>query len=136
MRVVVVGGTGNVGTSTIEALGRTAAVESILGLARRIPEREPPKTEWAHADIVRDDLVPLLRGADTVIHLAWVIQPSRDQARLRAVNLDGSRRLFQAVADAEVPALVYASSVGAYLPGPKERAVDESWPTDGIATSF
>ena len=35
-----------------------------------------------------------------------------------------------------MPALVYASSVGAYSPGPKDRAVDESWPTGGIQTSF
>jgi UDP-glucose 4-epimerase len=31
---------------------------------------------------------------------------------------------------------VYASSVGAYSPGPKDRRVDESWPTNGIETSF
>jgi nucleoside-diphosphate-sugar epimerase len=31
---------------------------------------------------------------------------------------------------------VYASSVGAYAAGPKDRAVDESWSTDGIPTSF
>jgi nucleoside-diphosphate-sugar epimerase len=30
-----------------------------------------------------------------------------------------------------VPALVVSSSVGAYSPGPKDRAVDESWPTHG-----
>ena len=41
-----------------------------------------------------------------------------------------------AVVEAGVPALVYASSVGAYSPGPKDRAVDESWPTGGIASSF
>jgi UDP-glucose 4-epimerase len=35
-----------------------------------------------------------------------------------------------------VPALVDASSVGAYAPGPKDRAVDESWPTTGIDSSF
>jgi UDP-glucose 4-epimerase len=35
-----------------------------------------------------------------------------------------------------VPSLVYASSVGAYSPGPKDRRVDESWPTGGIPTSF
>ncbi len=136
MRVVVVGGSGNVGTSTIDALARDGQVESILGVARRIPEWKPPKTEWARADVVTDDLVPLLRGADAVIHLAWLIQPSRDAARLRAVNVEGSKRLFRAVADAQVPALVYASSVGAYSPGPKDRAVDESWPTEGIQSSF
>jgi nucleoside-diphosphate-sugar epimerase len=48
----------------------------------------------------------------------------------------GSERVFRAVADADVPALVYASSVGAYSPGPKDRPVDESWPTEGTPTSF
>jgi len=52
------------------------------------------------------------------------------------VNVDGSLRVFEAVARAGVPALVYASSVGAYAPGPTDRAVDESWPTTGIQSSF
>ena len=50
--------------------------------------------------------------------------------------MDGSRRVFHAVVAAAVPALVYASSVGAYSPGPKDRFVDESWPTEGIESSF
>jgi nucleoside-diphosphate-sugar epimerase len=55
---------------------------------------------------------------------------------LYSVNVAGSKRVFDAVAEAEVPGLVYASSVGAYSPGPKATLVDESWPTDGVATSF
>jgi nucleoside-diphosphate-sugar epimerase len=35
-----------------------------------------------------------------------------------------------------VGTLVYASSVGAYAPGPKDHRVDESWPTTGIPSSF
>ena len=35
-----------------------------------------------------------------------------------------------------MPRLVYASSVGAYSPGPKLDAVDETHPVDGIPTSF
>src|ERR671933_1689066 len=136
MRVVVVGATGNVGTSVLHALAREPAVDSIVGVARRLPEMSFPKTEWAQADIVTDDLVPLFRGADAVVHLAWLIQPSRDSAMLRAVNVDGSERVFRAAGEAGVGALVYASSVGAYSPGPKDRAVDESWPTDGIESSF
>ena len=71
-----------------------------------------------------------------MIDLAWLIQPGRDLATLRATNVDGSERVFEAVAEAGVPALVYASSVGAYSPGPKDRRVDESWPTGGIESSF
>ena len=40
------------------------------------------------------------------------------------------------MADAGVRSLVYASSVGAYAPGPKGRFVDEFWPVEGTPTSF
>ena len=137
MRVVVTGATGNVGTSLVEALAADAAVDSILGLARRPPEQwRPEKVEWAAADVVTADLGSLFRGADAVVHLAWLIQPSHQLDVLRAVNVEGSRRVFWAVAEAGVPSLVYASSVGAYSPGPKDRAVDETWPTAGIDSSF
>lgn len=136
MRVVVIGATGNVGTSVIEALAADDAVEEILGIARRLPEWRPPKTEWARADITVDDLAPHLDGAGAAIHLAWAIQPSRDAAELYRINVTGSERIFEAVAEAGVPALVYASSIGAYSPGPKDRGVDESWPTNGVPTSF
>jgi UDP-glucose 4-epimerase len=136
MRVVVIGATGNVGSSVVEALGEDPAIESIVGIARRRPTWRPPKTEWTQADITADDLRPHLAGADAVVHLAWAIQPSRDEATLRAINVQGSGRVLRAVADTGVPALVYASSVGAYSPGPKDRAVDERWPTRGIHSSF
>ena len=136
MRVVVVGASGNVGTSTLAALANDPQVESIVGVQRRIPSFTVPKTEWVSADVVRSSLTPIFEGADAVIHLAWLIQPSRDLETVRAVNVDGSARVFRAVRDAGVRALVYASSVGAYSPGPKDRRVDESWPTDGIATSY
>ena len=136
MRVVVTGATGNAGTSVLRALADEPTVDTVLGLARRVPELSLPKVEWARADISRDELAPLFRGADAVVHLAWLIQPSRDGDTLHATNVAGSRRVFEAVGAAGVPALVYASSVGAYSPGPKDRAVDESWPTGGIPSSF
>jgi len=136
VRIVVVGGSGNVGTSLLASLAGEPSVDTILAVARRIPERSFAKTEWASADISRDDLVPLFRGADCVVHLAWLIQPSHDPARLWLTNVHGSRRLLRAAAAARVRALVYASSVGAYSRGPKQRSVDESWPTDGIQSSY
>jgi UDP-glucose 4-epimerase len=136
MRVVVVGATGNVGTSVLRALADDPEVESVLGLARRRPGMRFPKTEWGQVDVARStDLAGRFAGADAVVHLAWLIQPGRDREELHAVNVEGSRRVFQAAVDAGVPALVYASSVGAYAPGPKDRAVDESWPTTGLETS-
>jgi UDP-glucose 4-epimerase len=136
MRIVVTGATGNVGTSVIEQLALRDEVESIVGLARRSPGRSYDKTSFVQADIASDDLSAVFRGADVVIHLAWLIQPGRTESITRAVNVGGSQRVFDAVAAAEVPSLVHASSVGAYSPGPKDRTVAEDWPTQGIPSSF
>ncbi|WP_067803487.1 NAD-dependent epimerase/dehydratase family protein [Actinomadura formosensis] len=140
MRVVVTGATGNIGTSTLRALAEDPAVTAVTGLARRAPgpgavrDTDPAgtgKIEWATADVTDTDLVPLMRGADVVIHLAWLFQPTHRPAVTWDANVVGSGRVFDAAARAGVAALVYSSSVGAYSPGPKDRPVDESWPTHG-----
>ncbi|MFJ4865319.1 NAD-dependent epimerase/dehydratase family protein [Streptomyces sp. NPDC088748] len=133
LRVVVVGATGNVGTSVVRLLAESPAVGSVLGLARRVPAWRPPKTTWQAVDIEPGgaDLVPLLSGADAVIHLAWKFQPTHHPAETWHTNVLGSNRVFDAVAAARVPVLIHASSVGAYSPGPKDRTVNETWPTHG-----
>jgi UDP-glucose 4-epimerase len=136
MRVVVVGATGNIGTSLLRSLSDEEKVESILGLARRLPGLTMPKVEWASADVTSDDLAPHFQGADAVVSLHWLIQPSRDLNKQWMVNVEGNSRLMRAVREAGVPILVYSSSVGVYSPGPKDRYVDESWPRDGVPTSY
>jgi nucleoside-diphosphate-sugar epimerase len=133
VRVVVVGASGNVGTSVVEALAAEPEVTDVVGLARRRPAWEAPKTTWVEADVAADALVPHFRGAGAVIHLAWLFQPTHRPDVTWRANAVGSARLFQAVAEAHVPVLIYASSVGAYSPGPKdEPGVDETWPTHGF----
>ena len=136
MRIVVTGATGNVGTSVLRTLAEDRRVDEIVGIARRHTVWFVPKTTWYSADVARDPLAPLFRGADVMIHLAWLTQPSHRERVMARTNVDGTARVLEAVLTADVPAVVYASSVGAYSPGPKDRTVDESWPTDGIATSI
>ena len=136
MRVVVVGATGNVGTSLVRRLSADPAVTSIVGIARRKPDLQEEKVEWVAADISRDDLEAPFAGADVVVHLAWLIQPSHRLDVLEATNVAGTKRVLHATAAVGAGALVYASSVGAYSPGPKDKPVDERWPTEGIGTSF
>jgi UDP-glucose 4-epimerase len=137
MKIVVTGATGNVGTSVVQALCADERVREIVGLARRRPAASPPqRARWEQADVTTSPLEPIFEGADAVIHLAWLIQPSRDERVTRRVNVEGSRRVFEAVGRAGVPALVHASSVGAYAPGPSERGVGEDWPATGVSSSF
>ena len=135
MRVVVTGATGNVGTSLVETLGRAPEVDAVVGIARRAPEWQAPKTTWVQADVARGDLEDHFRGADAVVHLAWIFQPTHDEAATWRNNVLGSIQVFEGVAAAGVPVLVHASSVGAYSPGPDDRPVDESWPTHALPTA-
>lgn len=135
-RVVVVGASGNVGTRTVANLRADGA--EVVGVARR-PPADGEGMSWVRADIGAADaqqrLLDVFRGADAVVHLAWEIQPQRDPEQQFRTNVLGSRQVVDAVLAAGVPTLAYASSVGAYSPGPKDRAVDETWPTEGIPTS-
>ena len=131
MRVAITGATGNVGTSLVAALADEPAVDAIVGIARRRPDWQAPKTRWVTADVAHDDLAPHLAGCDAVVHLAWLFHPMRKPLTTWRANALGSIRVFRAAAHAGVRALVHASSVGAYSPGPKDRAVDETWPTHG-----
>lgn len=142
MRLAITGATGNVGTALLRRV-RTEPDIDVVGLARRPPlpgAGEPYEgVEWHAVDLgdraAQDSLTRWLAGVDAVVHLAWQIQPSHRRARLRRTNVAGTRNLIDAMRAAEVTRLVYASSVGAYAPGPKDRFVDESWPATGVSGS-
>lgn len=136
MRIIVTGATGNLGTSTIEALSNDSRVNEIVGVARRKPEIQVNKCTFVAADVARDDLGPLFRGADAVVHLAWQLQPMREVRQLQRTNVDGMRAVLNAVRKEQVKSVVAASSVGAYSPGSKDALVDEVWPTQGISSSM
>jgi UDP-glucose 4-epimerase len=134
--IVVTGATGNVGIRVVAALAARPEVDSIVGVARRAPDWHLAKVSWTEADVRTADLEAVVRGADAVVHLAWAFQPSHQPAVTWDVNAVGTSRLLDAVARSGVPAVVVASSVGAYTPWPTfdgKEPVDESWPTDGYS---
>lgn len=131
MRILVTGATGNIGTSTVEALANDPTVDEIVGLARRRPEWAPPKTRFVADDIRSADLVGLCRDVDAVVHLAWAFQPTHRPKTTWDVNVLGGMRMHEAAAEAGVRNIVVASSVAAYAPGPG-RQVDEQWPTHSM----
>jgi UDP-glucose 4-epimerase len=120
-----------VGTALVERLSREPRVTSLVGVCRREPRWQPPKTVWRQADVASDDLDEVFRGAGAVVHLAWLFQPTHRPDVTWRANVVGTTRVLEAVARADVPVVVHASSVGAYSPRVSLDPVDESWPTHG-----
>jgi nucleoside-diphosphate-sugar epimerase len=117
LTVAVTGPTGEIGVSAVRAIERSAAVERVIGMARREfdpAERGWTKTEYRQGDVLDHDAVDaLVADADVVVHLAYLIMGSREQSR--QVNLAGTRNVFEATVAAKRPSrLVYTSSVAAY----------------------
>lgn len=122
MRVAVIGASGNVGSAVLRALAAEPAVTSVLGVARRLPDRSAPPfdaADWLSLDLAAEDeadvvdrLATALAGADAVVHLAWAIQPNTERDYMRRLNVGGTRRVADAAVRAGVRHLVVASSWG------------------------
>jgi nucleoside-diphosphate-sugar epimerase len=139
MRIVIVGASGNVGTALLRQLA--GGEDEVVGVSRRIPSPTAPYDGalWRSVDIsaatATDQLARVFEGADAVVNLAWLFQPTRDAAQLERVGVGGLLSVARAVTQAGVPHLLHMSSVGAYSPARPGTRVDESWPTDGVPTS-
>ncbi len=134
MKIVVTGATGNVGSRLLDELAGDPDVTEVTGLARRLPDRTWPKTRFVEIDLAKEDPAPHIRGADVVVHLAWLFQPTRDGTVTWEANVGGSERVF---APSSRPvsrrsSMPPPSALILLLPG---VVVDESWPTDSLPTA-
>jgi UDP-glucose 4-epimerase len=116
LTVTVTGPTGDLGIALVSALERSRGVKRIIGMARRPFDPKDvgwKKTEYRQGDVqdpasVRD----AVKGSDVVVHLAFAILSASDATH--AINVDGSRVVFEEAAKAGAERICYASSVAAY----------------------
>jgi UDP-glucose 4-epimerase len=116
LKVAVTGPTGDLGMSILTALERSRRVKTIVGMARRPfdpADHGLRKTEYRQGDVTdRASVRDAVKGADVVIHLAFAILTASD--RTHALNIEGSRNVFEQSIEAGAERVCYASSVAAY----------------------
>ena len=116
MTVAVTGPTGDLGIAIVSALERARRVGRVVGMARRPFEPEElgwRKTEYRQGDVTDPASVrELVKDADVVIHLAFAILSAGDATH--ELNVEGSRKVFEAAAKTGAERVLYASSVAAY----------------------
>ncbi|MGZ4276697.1 MAG: NAD-dependent epimerase/dehydratase family protein [Solirubrobacteraceae bacterium] len=135
LTVAVTGPTGEIGKAFMRALERSRDVERIEAMARRPFDPATHgwrKTTYRQGDILdRERVAELVKGADVVVHLAFVVLGAGRESH--GVNVDGSRNVFEAAVTAGVERLVYASSVAAYgFPDVGTHLIGEATPATGL----
>lgn len=131
MTVLVAGATGVLGRALVPLL--IAGGHQVLAIARRASSADlPAEVEAIDADLLEDDLLELVHGCDTVVHIA-AIPTDRAAPGARApiarLHTEGTRRLLNAAVAGHVRRYVQQSVVMAYRDG-GEAWLDEEAPLD------
>ncbi|WP_010205828.1 NAD-dependent epimerase/dehydratase family protein [Salinibacterium sp. PAMC 21357] len=120
-RVLVTGGSGFLGTSVVAGLAASEAIERVVSADIRAPSPgvRLPGVLYERVDVTDAGGLPaLLRShqIDTVVHLASIVNPGKNTTVTQefAVDVDGSRAVFEACVDAGVSRVVVSSSGATY----------------------
>ncbi len=133
MKVLVTGASGFLGRAACaRLLGDGHEVDALV----RRPGSEPAGTTAVAGDLGDAASVAAAVAAsapDAVLHLAAEIASQRDEERIRAVNVDGTRALIDACEAAGSPRLVFTSTVVTGDAGGRLLSEDEPLP---VATPY
>lgn len=132
LKVGVSGATGMVGRSVVSTLAQ--AGHSVLALARA-PQpalfQGLPAVSFAAADLTTVDpleLQSLCKGLDVLVHAAGFVDPLAGREEVFAVNLGGTRKIFEAATAAGVRQFIHISSLSVITGQEDQFDLDESAP--------
>ena len=128
MRIAVTGSSGYVGTCLLGRLAWADWVDAVLAVDVRPPPRDYPDSVTFERRDVRDGLGDLLCrfSPDAVVHLAFVLEPGRNEAAIRDVNLGGTASALGAAGAAGAGHFLYFGSTTVYGP----HADNPEWLTE------
>jgi nucleoside-diphosphate-sugar epimerase len=128
MTVLVTGASGFIGRSLVARLRRDREAVRALVLPE---ERVALDAEVVRGDVTRlESLGSAMRGARLVYHLAAVVGDWGPEAVFQSVNVDGTRNVLAAAAEAGVERVVLASSLVVYGSQLGRAICDEDLPRE------
>jgi UDP-glucose 4-epimerase len=136
MRYVITGGSGYIGSRLIERLSERDDTERIAIWDVRPPRQYRPNVEFHEVD-VRDkarvrELMQRERP-DTLVHLAFILNPMHDQDAMYDIDVGGTQNVLEAATDAGVEHALVTSSATAYGAFPDNPVpIEEDHPVRGV----
>lgn len=116
MRVAITGISGFVGQAMLERLEECERVERVVGIDLKGLSYPAKKLKHYRMDIRDPRLEGVFRenGVDTVVHLAFILNPPPSSSFQREVNVGGSENVLRAASRCGVRKFVFASSTTVY----------------------
>jgi UDP-glucose 4-epimerase len=137
MRYVITGGAGYIGSRLVDFLSRRDDTEKIVVCDVASPRSYVPKSEFERVDVRdRDGVRATLERVkpDAVVHLAFILNPSHDEALMYDVDVNGTHNVLEAAAGAGTQQVLVTSSGVAYGAFPDNPVpLTEEDPVRGVA---
>jgi nucleoside-diphosphate-sugar epimerase len=131
VRIVVSGASGRLAAALVPKLCANPDVTEVIGVDRVPPPFGHPKLASISADIRDPSARSILRGAASLVHLAFVLQRGRLRLQeMRDNNVEGSETFLAAAAAKGVERIVHLSTAAVYGSGSDltEDAPLAPWP--------
>jgi UDP-glucose 4-epimerase len=138
VRYLITGGSGYIGSRLVERLAGREDVERILICDVRPPRVFRPGVAYRALDVT--DAAAVLEAVrsespDVVVHLAFVLNPIHDEARMYSIDVDGTQNVLAACSAAGVGHVLVTSSSTAYGAFPDNPVpLTEEHPVRGVAS--
>ena len=134
MKYLITGGSGYIGSRLTDLLVQHEDNE-VVNLDIRAPAVPRSRTRFVHMDIRDRGIAALIaeERPDALVHLAFVLNPIRDEHRMYDIDVNGTANVLDAAAAAGVPHLLVASSTTAYGAWPDNPVpIPEEHPVRGL----
>lgn len=129
-RIAITGSSGYYGQALIQHVRQESPKAKILGIDVVAPQTALPD-EFTQVDIRSPQLLATLSRfrPDTIVHLAFVVNPIHDSQRMRDINVNGTRNVFESVRQLRPDRFLMASSGTAFGAWPDNPVpLSENWP--------
>lgn len=128
-RIAITGSSGYYGRKLIDTIRQRAPQARIFGCDVVRPRENAPD-EFVALDVRDPGVFSALEGfaADTIIHLAFVVNPMHNEREMRSINVDGTENVFRAVRRLKPQRFLMSSSATVYGSFPDNPVpADENW---------
>jgi UDP-glucose 4-epimerase len=136
LRYVVTGGSGYIGTRLVERLAESDDTERITICDVRPPRSFRPKVAYERLDVrdgARARQILEREQPDSLVHLAFVLDPIHDENTMYEVDVNGTSNVLEAAEAAGVEHVMVTSSATAYGAFPDNPVpLTEDHPVRGV----